>query len=223
MVALVEGFRSGGSLLDVGCANALFLLALDPQRWRRMGIDVVRESVEVINRRVPDLRVLLGDIHQPDLPTGSFDVITFWHVFEHLFEPRRVLERSRTLLKPGGLVFISAPNFDSLQAGLFRRYWWALKAPRHLHHFSPRSLEKLLVDAGLRPLKNLLVRRHNFHPMKHSLLQWSEATFASRFPYYALKPTLFGLRVVERLAGKWGTLTTVARKPGAVESSKSEV
>ena len=215
MAAIVERFRSEGSLLDVGCANGLFLLALDPQPWRRVGIDVVSESVEVIQRCVPDLRVLPGDIYQSDLLPGSFDVITFWHVLEHLFEPQRVLERALTLLKPGGLVFISVPNFDSLQAGLFRHYWWALDTPRHLHHFSPRSLEKLLVDAGLRPLKNLLARRHSFHPLKHSLLRWSEATFASRFPYYALKPTLFALLLVERLAGRWGNLTTVAQKPGA--------
>lgn len=132
-----------------------------------------------------------------------------------LFEPQRVLERTLTLLKPGGLVFISAPNFDSLQAGLFRRYWWALKAPHHLHHFSPRSLEKLLADVGFQPLKNLLAHRHVFHALKHSLLQWSEATFGSRFPYYALKPTLFALLLVERLVGRWGNLTSVAQKPDA--------
>ncbi len=98
---------------------------------------------------------------------------------------------------------------------MFRRYWWALDVPRHLHHFSPRSLERLLTDAGLVPLKNLLTQRHSFHPMKHSLLRWSRSRFSSRLPYYALKPTLFALRFVKRLAGKWGTLTTVARKPEA--------
>ncbi len=74
---MVEGFRSEGAILDVGCANGLFLLALDPQRWRRVGIDVVREGVEVINRQVPGLQILLGDIHRSDLPLASFDVITF--------------------------------------------------------------------------------------------------------------------------------------------------
>ena len=135
MVALVEGFCPEGAILDVGCANGRFLLALGPQRWRRVGIDVVGEAVEVINRQVSDVQILQGDIHRSDLPPASFDVITFWHVLEHLFEPRKVLERTRTLLKPGGLVFVSVPNFETLQAGLFRRHWW--RTPAFVPFLSP--------------------------------------------------------------------------------------
>lgn len=215
-VELVEKFRRHGRLLDVGCADARFLLALDPDRWSRTGVEFSQQTVALVSTAFPDLSLIPGDIYSPSLPAGSFDVICFWHVLEHLPEPQRVLARVRDLLSPGGLVFISLPNLESMQARLFRRFWYGFDdVPRHLHHFSPRSLQRILSAAGLEFLQGPLFfsRIVNFHSLKYSLINWSEDRFRSRTAYYALKPLLFGFPILERMAGSAGIITAVAGRP----------
>ncbi len=211
-VRLVERFVPGGALLDVGCSTGGFLCALEGSKWRRTGVEYIAEVAEMVGRRFPEMTILQGDIEAPDLPLKSFDVVTFWHVFEHLYEPRRVLERVRELLKPGGWVFISLPNFASWQVPVFRRHWYAFDVPRHQHHYSPRSLELLLTEAGFEDVRHKFFSRNDdMHQLKYSLIHWSEEWFSSRIPYYLLKPLLFGFQAGEFLAGRYGTVTTMAR------------
>lgn len=213
-VRLVEQFCSEGRILDVGASNGSFLLALDPGRWQRVGVEYIPEVVEMVRSRVPDLEFHQGDIYSDRLKAGQFDVITFWHVFEHLFEPRKILDRTRRLLKPRGVVVISVPNFDSRQARFFGRHWYALDLPRHLHHFSPRALEILLDESGFQLERHIFFSRlSNMHQLKYSLIHWSEERFSSRTPYYLLKPLLMTVPWLEALGKNYGTLTTVARKP----------
>lgn len=212
-VRLVERFLNGGRILDVGCGDGKFLGALDRQRWRRAGVEQIREVVELVGSKLPGLELACGDLHSVRLEPGSFDAITFWHVLEHLADPLAVLGRAAELLRPGGWLFISVPNFDSLQARLFRSHWLAFDVPRHLYHFSPGALERLLEQAGLQLRRRLFFsRRVSFHHLKHSVVHWSEAHFGGRVPYYALKPLLFAFPLLERLTGKYGILTTVAQR-----------
>jgi len=210
---LIERFASAGRILDVGCADARFLLALDPKRWARTGVDFSEPTIRLVSEAFPELCLIPGDIYAESLTPGSFDVICFWHVLEHLPAPVKVLRRVRELLKPGGLVFISLPNLDSLQARFFRRFWYGFDdVPRHLHHFSPGSLQKILSVAGLEFLQGPLFfsRIVNFHALKYSLINWSEDRFRSRAAYYALKPLLFGFAALERSTGSAGIITAVA-------------
>ncbi len=210
---LIEKFISRGTILDVGCADARFLLALDPSRWVRTGVEFSEPTVRLVSQAFPELSLIPGDIYAGDLAPGSFQVICFWHVLEHLPQPGKVLARVRQLLRPGGLVFISLPNLNSFQARLFRRFWYGFDdVPRHLHHFSPRPLQRILSAADLEFLHGPLFfsRIVNFHALKYSLINWSEEKFGSRVPYYALKPLLFGFPLLERAAGSAGIITVVA-------------
>jgi SAM-dependent methyltransferase len=213
-VRLVERFVAGGALLDVGCGEGRFLWALDPARWRRTGVELSAETVARMAGRVPDLRLVAGDLDSPALEAGGFDVVTFWHVLEHLPDTPAVLARARDLLRPGGRLVVSLPNFASLQARLFRRHWYGFDdVPRHLHHFSPDSLARLLEAAGLAVEARLFFSRIvSFHCLKHSALNWSLDRFGSRVPYYAVKGLLFGFPLVEALTGRYGMLAMVARR-----------
>ena len=173
--ALVERFQRGGTILDLGCAGAYFLLALDPAKWKRFGVELIGEVVDLVRPNNPDLEVVDGDIFSASLPEASFDVITMWHVFEHLHGPEAVLRRIRDLLRPGGWIFVSLPNLDSLQARIFRHNWFAFDdIPRHLHHYSPRSLERLFEGAGLSVVDHIFFcRMANLHQLKHSTIHWS--------------------------------------------------
>jgi len=210
---LVERFVPRGRILDVGCGDGKFLWALDAERWQRTGVDHCKETLELVRRRIPGLELVDGDIFSGSLSEGFFDAVTFWHVLEHLPDPAGVLGRSRALLKTGGWLLISLPNLDSLQARLFRKHWYAFDdVPRHLHHFSRSSLDRLLRDAGFEvrgyyPFSPYV----NSHSLKHSLLNWSEDGLGSRVPYYALKPLLHGLGLLERLTGRYGILTVAAQ------------
>ena len=213
-VDLVQQFVDKGRILDVGCADGKFLWALDPEKWDRTGVEFAEQTVRLVNDKIPDLTLIEGDLFSDKLPENSFDVITFWHVLEHLPRPRAVLERTHKLLRPGGWLFISLPNFDSLQARLFQRHWYAFDdVPRHLYHFAPRPLDILLKENGLKVCKHMFFSPTvNFHCLKYSLINWSEAHFGSRLPYYMFKPLLMVFPLLERFSGKWGMLTTLSRR-----------
>src|SRR5688572_14212957 len=116
--ALVEQFAARGRILDVGAGDGRFLWAMDPKKWERTGVETAGQIVELVRSRMPDLNLVAGDIFSDEFSTGSFDVITFWRVLEHLPHTRQVLARAASLLQPGGWAFISLPNLDSLQARL---------------------------------------------------------------------------------------------------------
>ncbi|MEE8349810.1 MAG: class I SAM-dependent methyltransferase [Acidobacteriota bacterium] len=213
-VNLVQDLVPSGRILDVGCGDGKFLWALDSRKWDRTGVEFSEETVRLVNQRIDDLKLIEGDIFSEKLQEGSFDVVTFWHVLEHLPRPQEVLERVRRLLSPGGWIIISLPNLNSLQARLFRRYWYAFDdVPRHLYHFAPRPLEKLLHEKGFHELEHRFFSPIvNIHCLKYSLINWSVASCGSRLPYYLLKPLLMLFPFLERITGRYGMLTTVARQ-----------
>lgn len=227
-VNFLESFAPGGSILDVGCAEGKFLWALDGKRWRRTGVEISREVVEETGRHFKEIRWIAGDIFSSQLESGSFDAVTFWHVFEHLHRPRDVLSRTFELLAPGGWAILSLPNLESLQAQWFRRHWFAFDdIPRHLFHYSPASLRILLQEAGFEiAAQRFFSRIVNFHSWKYTLINWSECRSGNRRAYYLFKPLLFLMPGLERISGKYGMVTMVARKPLTAQetanSSKGE-
>lgn len=220
-VDLLESFASGGRILDVGCAEGKFLWALDSERWRKTGVEVCREVVEEAGRHFQDIRWVSGDIFSSQLEEASFDAATFWHVFEHLHRPREVLARAFELLAPGGWIVLSLPNLESLQAFWFRRHWFAFDdIPRHLFHYSPASLRILLQDARFEiAAQRFFSRIVNFHSWKYTLINWSESRRGNRNAYYLFKPLLFLMPCLERISGRYGMVTMVARKPLVAKES----
>jgi 2-polyprenyl-3-methyl-5-hydroxy-6-metoxy-1,4-benzoquinol methylase len=81
---------------------------------------------------------------------GQFDAISLWHVLEHVHQLHDYIEKLKELLKRNGKIFIAVPNYRSLDAGIYRPYWAAYDVPRHLYHFSPRSMEALMERHGLK-------------------------------------------------------------------------
>src|SRR5690606_14799402 len=190
--SLVEQYIKQGRILDVGCAEGKFLWALDENRWERHGIEFSTNVVTLVLSEIGGLHLIAGDLYANQHLEHSFDAITFWHVLEHLPDPRRVLRRVRHLLKEDGWLFISLPNLDSWQASWLRQYWYAFDdVPRHLYHFSSEALRTLLKETGFSVEDEIFFSRIvNFHSWKYSFINWSESTFGNRIPYYCLKPFL---------------------------------
>jgi len=136
-----------GSLLDVGCATGTFITVVQEQGWKVTGIEFNAETASYA-RNTFNLNVHSGTLEDIKLPNNSFDVVTFWDVFEHVQDPKATLAEVVRILKPNGLLVIALPNPNSLEARIFGAYWAGWDRPRHLYLFPPQLLKQYLKDAG---------------------------------------------------------------------------
>jgi len=141
--------RPPGRVLDIGCGDGSFLMALARQGWEVFGTEL-SESIAATAKKHLGERVRVGAIKDVGFPEASFDLVTFWHVLEHLEDPKLALAEARRLLKADGRVVVAVPNIESLQACIFKEDWLHLDVPRHRWHFSVRTLAAVAHRCGLR-------------------------------------------------------------------------
>lgn len=137
----------GGAILDVGCGSGNFLAELKGLGWQAYGIDPSPIAVRVASGR-GFTEVRQGHVESADYPDAFFDAVTMFHVFEHVPNPRPVLEGMRRILKPGGTLIIGVPHFRSLGSFLYGRRWAGLSFPLHYFHYDVASLSSLLTEYG---------------------------------------------------------------------------
>jgi len=142
-------YKACGNILDLGCSSGSFLSSLPAGKWNLFGIEMSAEVAKKAKDRC-GVDIFVGDILDADFPEASFDAITCFHVFEHLYRPKEILKRVSYWLKPGGIFYTIMPNIDSAAAHVFKSYWYALELPRHLFHYSPASLAYLANAVGLK-------------------------------------------------------------------------
>jgi 2-polyprenyl-3-methyl-5-hydroxy-6-metoxy-1,4-benzoquinol methylase len=138
-----------GRLLDFGCGSGAFLELMHLQGWRVLGLDISQETVGRIRREL-NLPALAGTLPHPELRRGQFDVVSMWHSLEHVHRPLDVLKHARDLLAPGGELVVGVPNIAGGPFRWFGPAWFCLDLPRHLTHFSPSTLRRMVEAAGFR-------------------------------------------------------------------------
>lgn len=140
--------KAKGSLLDVGCGTGAFLHTMRTAGWTVTGLEPdkgAREKAdELYGLSVQPVDALFA------LPLAAYDAITLWHVLEHVHDLKTYVHQFKQLLKPGGTLVIAVPNYTSYDASHYGAFWAAYDVPRHLYHFSPQSIERLMGDAGMR-------------------------------------------------------------------------
>jgi 2-polyprenyl-3-methyl-5-hydroxy-6-metoxy-1,4-benzoquinol methylase len=136
-----------GKLLDIGAGTGAFVNEMKGRQWDVTGI----EPDEDARKQARDLyRLELIEPHiLKELPVGSFDAITLWHVLEHVHALHDYVETLKQLLSDKGRIFIAVPNYNSVDASLYGNFWAAYDVPRHLYHFTPKSIEVLMAAHGL--------------------------------------------------------------------------
>jgi SAM-dependent methyltransferase len=142
-----------GRILDIGCATGIFLDGMRRMGWQAQGIELSPTAAEYARGHF-GLDVLTGRLEDSDFPAASFDAITLWDVLEHVYEPRRTLAELARLLRPGGVLVMSLPNPDSLEARLIGPHWHGWDLPRHLNLFRPAQLRAALAGYGM-PVERL--------------------------------------------------------------------
>jgi len=140
-----------GKMLEIGCGVGDFLHEMEQKGWNCTGIEPSKEAKAIAQTRVK------ANILNPDelatLEDESFDLITMWHVLEHVDNLKEEVMHLQRLLKKGGRLVLALPNFKSADAEFYREYWAAYDVPRHLNHFCRESVNNIFKNTKLK-LKN---------------------------------------------------------------------
>ncbi|HEU5292639.1 MAG TPA: class I SAM-dependent methyltransferase [Cyclobacteriaceae bacterium] len=138
--------QSNGSILDFGCGTGEFLNTMQQAGWSITGIEPspdARLKAEILNS------IKIHDSLQ-GLTDQKFDIITAWHVLEHVPDLVQTVQKLKSHLKKGGTIFIAVPNYQSPDAEIYKEHWAGFDVPRHLWHFSKKSMNTLLSSADLK-------------------------------------------------------------------------
>jgi SAM-dependent methyltransferase len=150
---LARAFGPGRTFLDVGCATGMLLAFQRSRGFRVQGVELCRESAEH-GRRQRNLPIFIGTLEQAAFPEGSFSVVHFSHLIEHLTAPASFLREVHRILARDGLLIVVTPNIAGLQARLLGPRWRSAIAD-HLHLFSRRTLVRMLELTGFRALETV--------------------------------------------------------------------
>ena len=135
-----------GRLLDIGCGVGDFLVYVQKQGWEVQGVEPSDNAKKIAESRLGFLPKSPSDYAL--FPDHSFDVITMWHVLEHIDDLHFQTSEIIRLLKPGGRLVIALPNYQSFDCQYYKDKWAAWDVPRHLNHFAPDMLRGMFVSLG---------------------------------------------------------------------------
>lgn len=169
-------FPDRGVLLDIGAGTGDFLVRAKRKGWEVSGVEPSQ-----VARKLASKKGVVLEESTTTFPKTSFDVITMWHVLEHVPDLEEQIGELKRLLKEDGLLVVAVPNFKSYDAQKYREHWAAYDVPRHLWHFSQTTIEKLFSAQGFKVEKS---KGLIFDAYYVSLL--SEKYLNSRFPLKGL-------------------------------------
>lgn len=154
--SLISKIKLKGKILDIGCGTGEVLNYFNQKGWETLGIEPAEtpRNFAVTNYGLS----VFDESHLNNLQSASFDIITMWHVLEHVSELNERISQVKRILKNDGTLFIAVPNSKSWDAGHYKNFWAAWDLPRHLYHFSTISMTNLMTKHSLSIEK--------IHPMK---------------------------------------------------------
>ncbi len=160
-IALINKEQEKGKLLDVGCGTGDFLFAAKNNGWNVTGIEPNQKARSIANKK--NNNTVFDNTELKKLKENSFDVITLWHVLEHLPNLENDIQIFKKLLKPKGTLIVAVPNYKSFDATYYKEFWAAYDVPRHLWHFSQNSIKALFKNFNLNLTKTLPMKFDAFY------------------------------------------------------------
>ena len=134
-----ENLDEVGSVLDIGCGAGDFLNFCKNKGWSVSGVEPTKKAREISEQK---LGIKINrELSLEHFEDNSYDVVTMWHVLEHRFDIMETVAHLKRIVKPGGLIIIALPNYKSYDAKFYKQFWAAYDVPRHLFHFSRKTME----------------------------------------------------------------------------------
>ena len=232
----------GGRILDIGCGRGIHLHELAERGFAVHGFEVSAHATKGIDPRVQ--LAIAPSLQEVRYPDQYFDEIIIWHVYEHVPDPVALLVEMQRILKPGGKLILSVPNYSSYQASWAGPAWFHLDLPRHLfhfpapavrqlltthgfeivseHHFSLRQnpfgwLQSALNKFGIGPRNGLYILLHDRPPTQPAPYTWGMRLLL-RLAFVCGMPIGVALSIWEALLRNGGTVNFVARNTGTAVS-----
>ncbi len=150
--------KNKGKILDIGAGTGDFLVVAKANGWQITGIEPSHKAKEI---------ALKKGVHfvenTSNLENNSFEVITMWHVLEHVPNIENQIKELKRLLKPNGIILIAVPNFNSFDAKHYGLFWAAYDVPRHLWHFSKTAIDKLFQKEEMKLIEILPMKFDAFY------------------------------------------------------------
>ena len=137
-----------GRILDIGAGTGDFLARAEKKGWEISGVEPSAGARELASKK----GILLAD-NSEGFPSDSFDVITLWHVLEHVPNLEKQIQELDRLLKKDGILIVAVPNFKSFDAYKYKNEWAGFDVPRHLWHFSRNSIERIFTEFSFELVK----------------------------------------------------------------------
>ncbi len=146
---LVSQYVSRGTLLDYGCGTGFFISKAESKEWSCIGFEPEPEARNLAIKRGCQVHSELNEIK------NTFDVITLWHVLEHVPNLKQRINQLQKLIKSKGYLVLALPNRNSLDARHYKSHWAAYDVPRHLYHFTQSDVHFLMSSIGFKPIKTI--------------------------------------------------------------------
>lgn len=145
-----------GKVLDIGCGVGDYLHTMETEGWETIGIEPSEEAKAIAKKRMK------AQIYSPEeideLKNESFDLITMWHVLEHVDDLKTEIAHLEKLLKRGGRLVLALPNYKSYDANYYKEHWAAYDVPRHLNHFCKISIGNIFKNSHLKWIETTRLR-----------------------------------------------------------------
>lgn len=213
----------GATVIDAGAGQGRFVARARAAGYAASGFDPHPRGTEVT----------VGSLEDAALAAGSADVVTLWHVLEHVADPGRALTRVRGWLAPGGALIVAVPNLDSWQARIAGERWFHLDVPRHRVHFTAAGLARLLTARGFEVLAvEHRLREHNPFGLWQSVVNrlggspswlfqrlkgnagWDWRQLLLTAAALPLIPVAYAIERLAGARGRGGTIAVLARRQG---------
>jgi len=158
-LALINSFNfTDKKLLDIGSGTGDFLATCKKDNWTVFGVEPNKEAGDISTKKGVNI---ISDISL--LKENNFDVITLWHVLEHVENLLEYIEMLKSKLNPNGVLIIAVPNYKSFDAIYYKEFWAAFDVPRHLWHFSQQSIKKLFAEVSMLVEKTIPMKYDSYY------------------------------------------------------------
>lgn len=189
---LISKYYRTGKILDIGSGTGDFLNTMKHAKWETIGIEPSEDARKFsVENYGLDIR---EEVELSKLESGSFEIISMWHVLEHMPKLNERVAELYRLIKPNGIIIIAVPNCNSLDAKIYQDKWAAYDVPRHLSHFTPKDIETLFEKHNMKVFRILPMIFDSFYVSMLSEKHRSGKTNLIRSTWNGFRSNLGGMK-----------------------------